>query len=221
MNFADYLSLSKRERRKLFKNAQKGNVDAERRFREVTKSIASEVNKRLRALEKSALDYGGVYNNVIFFTQTEYNTNRFKMPNQLGEDFDDMFIQNEQGFKFLRTNSSTIGGARNAERHRIQALQENGALPEDFSYRQSKEFLRFLGNEEVSATLDEYGRSNQIVAAYYDHYVKYGIDGLSAIKTALGEYLAFKNEDSRYTFDYAMERVGIKIEDYISRKPTS
>lgn len=82
--------------------------------------------------------------------------------------------------------------------------------------RDQKEFLKFLGNEEISAAVDEYGDSEIIVEMLYDAYKKGGSNALKVMRGALTEFLG-----RRITFDDAMQRVGIKVEDYFRGRPTS
>lgn len=216
MAYQDYLKMTSRQRRKLALNAKRGNIEAQKQLTQYTREIKAEVNKRLRELEKSNLDYGKAYNNLLFFTQTEYGSNRFQSVSKLDNDWYAMSLQNDIGYKFLNTMTSTKEGARTAERHRMDRLKELEIIPEDIAPRREKEFLRFLGNEEISAAIDEYGTSDVIVEMFYDAYKVQGTQALNILKTSMNEWLA-----NRISFDDAMLRTGIKIEDYISRKPTS
>ena len=162
------------------------------------------------------MDYGSSYNNIQFFLNTEYNSNRMQTPKTLGYDPYEMMLQNEQGLKFLKSKVSTVKGARAAEKFRITRLQEMEVIPENFGYRKNKEFLRFLGTEEVSAAIDQYGTSDIVVKMLWDAYQKDTSNSISILRKAFAEYLA-----GRITFDTAMERSGIKVEDYYSGRPTS
>ena len=215
-SWQNYLELSTRQRRKLAIKAHRGDRGAQQALLSYTRSIKTEVNKRLLALEKSNLDYGKAYNNVQFFTQTQYRTRRFKSPSALDMDWYDMALQNDIGYKFLNTMTSTREGARLAEKHRMDRLKELDIVPTNIKRRQEKEFLRFLGDESISASIDEYGTSDVPVQMYYDVYKRDGTQGLNALKYAVTEHLAGK-----IGFDEAMERVGIKIEDYKTKKPST
>lgn len=216
MAWREYLQMSSRQRRKLALQANRGDSGAQKALLSYTRAIKTEVNARLLKLEKAHLDYGKAYNNVLFFTQTEYGKNRFQSPTALDMDWVAMTLQNDIGYKFLNTMSSTTTGARQAEQHRLEALRKLGKLPEKMKRHQEKEFLRFLGQEEISAALDEYGTSEVLVEAFYKKYKEDGSNGLTKISHAVTEFLA-----NRISFDEAMERVGIKLEDYYSGKPTS
>ena len=219
MTWEEYLRLNKRQRGDIARKAARGNEGAMRTLISLTRSIATETNDRLRRLERAKLNYGSSYNNVIFFTNTEYDTNRLQMPSALNKDPYAMLLQNEIAYRFLSAKMSTVSGARNAERFRYARLQELNVIPKDTSYRKSQEFLRFLGNEEISAAVDEFGSSDIVIQAMYDRYQQVGINGptgIGILRQAFTEFL-----DHRITFDEAMERAGIKIEDYKNRKPTS
>lgn len=215
-SWQNYLELSTRQRRKLAFKAHRGDKGAQQALLSYTRSIKTEVNKRLLALERSNLDYGKTYNNVQYFTQTQYGTKRFASPTALKNDWYDMALQNDQGYKFLKTMTSTREGARLAEKHRMDRLKELEIIPKDMARRKEKEFLRFLGNEEVSAAIDEYGTSDTPVQMFYDVYKEKGGEGLNALRYALTEHMA-----KRITFDEAMQRVGIKIEDYKTGQRTT
>ena len=215
-SWQNYLELSTRQRRKLAFKAHRGDKGAQNALLSYTRSIKTEVNTRLRALEKSNLDYGKVYNQVQYFTQTQYGTNRFASPSALNKDWYDMALQNDIGYKFLNTMTSTREGARLAEKHRLDRLKELDIVPSNIGRRREKEFLRFLGNEEVSASIDEYGTSSEPVQMFYDVYDRDGTEGLKALSYSLTEHMA-----GRISFDEAMERVGIKVEDYRSGRRTT
>lgn len=216
MAWEELRDMTKRQRRNLTRKAARGDSESLRSLLTFTKEVKKEVNQRLLKLEKANMDYGSSYNNLMFFLNTEFNSNRMQTPKQLKYDAYDMMLQNEQGLKFLRSNVSTVAGARAAEKYRISRLQEMEVLPSDFNYRKSKDFLRFLGSEEVSAAIDQYGTSDIVVNMLWDAYKKDESGSTRIMKTALAEYLA-----GWITFDEAMERGGIKVEDYYSRRPTS
>lgn len=216
MSWQDYLNMSTKQRRNLTRKANRGDREAMASLKQYTREIKNEVNSRLAKLEKSNIAYGKVYNNVQFFTQTQYGSNRFKSPTALNYDALEMALQNDIGVKFLKSKSSTVSGVRSIESNRLNTLQENGILPDKISKKRQREFLQFLGNEEISASIDEYGNSEVIVEMFYDAYSKGGSRALTTIKTAMSEFLS-----NRITFDDAMGRVGIKIEDYMGRRPTS
>lgn len=216
MAWEELRDMTKRQRRDLTRKAAKGDLLAYKQVLNFTNQIKTEVNSRLRKLERSKMDYGAPYNNLMFYLNTQQNSNRLQTPKKLGYDVYEMMLQNEQGLKFLRSSLSTVSGARLSEKMRIQKLQEYEVIPENFSYRQNKEFLRFLGSEEMSATIDQYGRSDVVVKMAWDAFKKNTGTGLAVLKRALTEYLA-----GQITFDEAMLRSGIKVEDYYSGRPTS
>lgn len=216
MAWQDYLKMSARQRRSLALKAHRGDKGAQSALLEYTRDIKKEVNKRLADLEKSNLAYGKAYNNVTYFTETQYGTHRFKSPTSLGYDWYDMSLQNDIGYKFLNNMTSTREGARQAEQHRVARLKELEVLPNNLAKRKEKEFLKFLGNEAISAAMDEYGTSTEVVEMMYDAYQQNGTKALTVMRGAMTEFLA-----GRTDFDTAMGRVGIKVEDYYRKRPTS
>lgn len=218
MAWNDYTEMSKRQRNNLFKRALSGNDRALRQYLQYTREIKKETNSRLAKLERANLDYGATYNNLMYLLQSEFDSNRLKSPTALGFDLFEMELQNKAAVKFLNNKKSLVRNVRESEKYRIEALQELGVIDEKFSMRNNREFLRFLGNEVVSATIDEYGISDPVVEMIYDAYIKNNKNSnvFIIMEKALTEFLA-----DEITFDRAMERVGIKVEDYYSRKPTS
>jgi len=213
MDFEDYLGSTKRQRRALARRASKGDKNAMNDLRTITTRLKVMVNKRLRALQHSGLDYGRNYNDLLYYTQTQYKKNRLLSANELDNDVDTMLLQNEVALKFLKSGWSTVEKAKSAEQYRIDRLKEITALPENFTRRRNVKFLRWLGNEESSAAMDRYGRSEVFVDMAYDVYKEKGEAGLRTLSVLVTEYLADKK-----TFDEAMKGVGIKIEDYLSKK---
>lgn len=216
MSWVDYLHMSTKQRRKLARDAARGNKEAFASLSQYTRDIKKEANKRLAQLERANVAYGSTYNNLNFFLETQYDSNRLQSPAKLEYDPWAMSLQNEIAAKFLEKKSSTLEGMRSIERYRLEGLKDVGALPKNLSHRKGKEFLRFLGNEEISAAVDEYGASEVVVEMMYDAYMEGGTNALNVLKTAMTEWLA-----NRITFDDAMERVGIKVEDYHREFPTS
>lgn len=239
--YEEYIKLSKRRRLRLKERAEKGDVAAQQRLLAYTRALAEETNRRLEELENADMAYGKHYNNLFNFTAIEYESTRVAVPtegkhNTWGIDIDDwgqMEKQNEIVRKFLNTQESTVEGAKRAENFRLDKLEEYEILTSEvnFDRRKEKEFLRFLGSEEVTAAIDEFGTSQPIVDAIWDIYSvnnKYGyrwkkkrnLNALKTLQIALAEFLDASSVN-RITFDQAFERVGIKIEDYYRKRPTS
>lgn len=210
MEINSFLRKTKRQRRALARRASRDKKFYEE-YRKLTFDLKVEVNKRLRQLKKSNLDYGVAYNNIMFFTDTMYGTSRLLSPNELGNNIEDMMEQNEHAMKFLKSGWSDVGKAREQEQHRIERLQELNKLPSSFKRRGSVEFLRWLGSEEVTAAIDVFGRSDIIVDLGYDIFKNEGREGLSTLSMAIAEFL----DNKKIGFDEAMRRRGINIEKYI------
>lgn len=219
MSWEDYANMTKRQRTSLTRKAARGDKVALDLVRSYTNEMKVLVNRRLRDLKRHGMDYGPAFNHLMSFTATEYKSTRLMSFNELKGDVYDAQLQNDHAFRFLQAEYTTVEGARKAERYRIGKLQELMALPENFSYRRSKRFLRFLGSEEVSASIDQYGTSDVMVKMMWDAYNNNGTKKkqfASIMGKALAEYL-----DDKITFDEAFERVGIKIEDYYTGRPSS
>lgn len=216
--WTDYLELGTKKQNKLARDAERGNIEAIRQLKQYTNEIKTEVNKRLRSLEQSGYDNSKQYNDLVYFTQTEYNSNRFQSPKSLEYDAYSMKLQNNIGIQFLKSNRSTVKGSKESDNYRLKRLQEMEVIPKNIGKRKATAFLKFLNNEEFTTSIDEYGKSDVVVDMVYDVYEKDGLNGLNILKRALAEHFA---NPKKVTFDEAMERVGIKVEDYIIGKPTS
>lgn len=235
-----FLNLTNVQRTMLYRRANRGNKQAQAQLIAFTRQLAKETNKRMLQLEKKDFAYYHAYNNIYHYTFTMYDgKKRLKLPNyfhnkKTGEwDWSAIKLQNEQATKFLKSNYSKAEYVNDMEQYRIDKLIELGSLPEEI--RQSKNgtlpqeiyenrgqdfyknFLRFLGSEEMRTAINEYGTSDILVEMIWVAYSEKNYS-LQMIASALDDYLDKSND---VTFDEAMERIGIKIEDYRRRKPTS
>lgn len=215
MNVDEYLNANKRKRRALARRAIRGNKEAQKELSKLTNALKAEVNKRMRQLTKSNLNYGKQYNYLLQWIDN-LNTNRLASARELGYDYDDMLTQNEIAYKFLKSGWSSVQKARETESYRIETLKRKEILPENFSRRKSVEFLRWLGDESSTEAMDQYGTSDIFVEMAFDVYQEKGKAGLVALSRNLTEFL-----DHQITFDEAMERVGIKVEDYYNKAKRS
>ena len=213
MAWNDYAKMTRNQRRALVENALKGDSQSVKEFVQYTRDIKTESNKRLRELERSNLDYGPAYNTMMYFLQIQYNGNRLLSPTALNNELWDMFTQNEQALRFLKNKASDRTYARNVENHRIKTLKEHEILPENFTRRKNIEFLRFLGNEEVSATIEQYGSSDTIVDELYKAYEELGNDAFRIAGRALAEFL-----DGRIKFNDAMKDIKKNVEDHFKKR---
>lgn len=215
MAWQDLVLMKRKKRRELAERAALGNKPALKRFLQLSSQVKVETNKRLRNLEKSNLDYGSTYNNLMYYLQSELNSNRLQSNTAMKNDVWDIYLQNEQAIKFLKKRNSLVVPARNRENARIKALKNKNILPPDFKRKDAQDFLKFLGNEEVTASIDEYGRSDVIVDMIWDSYsnAENKDNWFKIMDRALAEYI-----DGRITIDDAMLRGGIKLEDYMSKK---
>lgn len=200
-------------RRRLYNKAVNGDLDAQRQVLRLTREIKSIGNERLRNLERGNVAYGTVYNRIMHFLNTQFDSNRFQSATALDYDMEELTLQLEHGIKFIGNTLSIAKNVRAQERHRIERLKELEVLPESFTYRRGKEFLTFLGNEEVTQTIDEYGTSEIIVEMIWGAYQKGGVKSLRILQRGLAEYL-----DNKITFNEAFEKVGLKVEDYYRKR---
>lgn len=208
MEISKFLQKSKRQRRALARRASR-DKNFYKEYRKLTFDLKVEVNKRMRQLKKSNLDYGREFNKLRSYL-TEIESNKLLSPNEMGNELNWMMEQNEVAMQFLKSGWSNVAKARESEQFRLNALKELDVLPTSFTRRKEVEFLRWLGNEEVTAVIDAYGRSDIIVDMAYDIYKDSGRSGLEALSLAMTEFLS----NRRLGFDEAMERRGINIEKY-------
>ena len=104
-------------RRRLYNKAINGDLDAQRQVLEMTRDLKSIGNKRLRSLERGNMAYGPVYNRVMNFLDTQFNTNRFQSATSLKNDMDDLVLQLEHGLKFINNTLSVKENFKKQEQH--------------------------------------------------------------------------------------------------------
>lgn len=234
-----YSSMSRKEITKLTREAVRGNRYARSKMLQFSWAISTETNKRIDALQKVDKAYGGRYNRLMYFLEIEHenldlsqsiNPNKARTPVQLKLDYYAMRLQNDQAIHWLSTDVSTVEGQISREKHRLAKLHELEIIPSDMDYQESEEFLRWLGSEEGTGAIDEFGTSDQAVLAFWHRYEQEGKAALDLISKSYAEYKANKQSIAEgtgaipnypRTFDEAMERAGIKIEDYLTGKGTT
>lgn len=201
------------------KKAMSGDVEAKQRFFKYSESIRRTANERLKGLEKAGLDYGPAYNHFMAYLQSEYKTNRIPTFKQLGSNIEEQMWANNYAVKFLRSPESTVKGREMANQYRIEKLTDYGILPKTDNnstgnnWREYKDFLKFLGNEEIHSAVWEYGESDvERVDIFWNYWSEHETDRDDAVRM-LKESLAY-HLDGQISFNEAMRRVGYKIEDY-------
>lgn len=152
------------------KLATKGDREAQRLLFSINNEVAREVNKRLIGLEKTGYDYGIGWATAVNYTQVMYESNRFAYSKNMDDDYYQMSQQTQIGIKFLGSESSTVEGQKAIAERRIRKFREKGILDETVSDRRAKNFLKFLGNEEVSETIESYGHSETVIEMLWDAY---------------------------------------------------
>lgn len=208
MTIQQYLNLTTKQKRSLAKKAER-NASVREEYLTLADNIITTVNKNIADLTNQGFDYGNVYNRILNYTASEYDSFFLKRPNQLDNDLFEINRELEQATVFLNSNWRDVSHAKEVETYRINRLIEMEVLPENFDYNKSKEFLRWLGNEEFSAAVDNGAKSELIVEIAWDMYKKKGSKGLDIVKRGLQEF------NSKFIgFDKAMSRVGVNIENY-------
>lgn len=199
--------MTPQEIRKLVKKASKGNREAQASLVSQNDFLAMKVNRQLKRLEKHNFDYYA-YNDIVAFTQTEYDTNRLLNSEKLEYDWHNIGRQMEISEKFLRRESSTVEGQRAILNRRIDTFKRMDIFPENISNAKAKNFLRFLANEEVAQISEVYGNSETVIEMLYGAYNK----TKNTKRKMLAEFQKYLSGEQ--TFDIAMERLGVNIEDY-------
>lgn len=224
VKISEWDAMSRREITQLTRKAARGDRQARSKLLRYSWAISTEANKRFDALEKADKAYGGGYNRAQFYLQIQYDdilrgrADRARTPVELRLDWYGMREQNDQLVHWLTKSISTVEGQIAREKHMLNSLKELNIISDNVSYEDSEEFLRWLGNEEIQTAIDEYGTSDEIVEAFHDMYQQKGKRGLDILSRAFVEYYATRNNNNpTVTFNEAMERVGIKIEDYKGR----
>lgn len=199
--------MTPQEIRNLVKKAMKGNGEAQASLVSQNDFLTMKVNRQLGRLERHHFDYYA-YDDIVAFTQTEYDTNRLLNSEKLEYDWYNIGRQMEFAEKFLKRESSTVEGQRAILERRIETFKEKEILPKDISRQRAKNFLKFLANEEVAQISENYGNSETVIEMMYGAYNKKK-NTKHKMLSEFQKYLAGEE-----TFDIAMERLGINIEDY-------
>lgn len=201
------------------KLATKGDREAQQLLFSINNEIAREVNKRLIGLEKTGYDYGIGWATAVNYTQVMYESNRFAYSKNMDNDYYQMSQQSQIGIKFLGSESSTVEGQKAIAERRIRKFREKGILDETVSDRRAKNFLKFLGNEEVSETIESYGHSETVIEMLWDAYQIKDNTKKKMLK-ALGEYLTVDEKTGRHLKDFkqTMEELQIDISRYSADK---
>lgn len=201
------------------KLATKGDREAQQLLFSINNEVAREVNKRLIGLEKTGYDYGIGWATAVNYTQVMYESNRFAYSKNMDDDYYQMSQQTQIGIKFLGSESSTVEGQKAIAERRIRKFRENGILDETVSDRRAKNFLKFLGNEEVSETIESYGHSETVIEMLWDAYQIKDNTKKKMLK-ALEEYLTVDEKTGRHLKDFkqTMEELKIDISKYSADK---
>lgn len=210
--YYNYLNFSIEKRRNMLRISRTNN-EVKKELLSYSRMLVNEVNKRLRKAKKRGLDYSPSYKRLKNFLQISNKTDRALKPVALNYDLSKIWNQSEHLIKFLSSKDSSIAYAEKQRAFRISRLKEVGVLPKKFNSREDEEFLQFLGNEILTAVIDEYGISPPIVDMAYEAYMKSGTDGLRILEIAFLEFLA-----GEIGFDEAMSRAGVKVEDYFGKR---
>ena len=193
-------------------HAVRGDRASQEALFKATNDVAREVNKRLRALERRGYNYGA-YFTATHFTETMYDTNRFKMPADMDDDWYLMATQTQIGLKFIEKRSSTVEGQREIENERYNSFIEKEIIPEGYSGRKFKNFLRFLGEEETTAMTKSWTDSDRVVEMIFDAYNKVRTTR-KGMRNLFQKFLEGKGG----TFDETMKKLGIDVNDYRKTK---
>lgn len=201
------------------KLATKGDREAQQLLFSINNEVAREVNKRLIGLEKTGYDYGIGWATAVNYTQVMYESNRFAYSKNMDDDYYQMSQQTQIGIKFLGSESSTVEGQKAIAERRIRKFREKGILDETVSDRRAKNFLKFLGNEEVSETIESYGNSESVIEMFWDAYQLKDNTKKKMLK-ALREYLTVDEKTGRHLKDFkqTMEELQIDISKYSADK---
>lgn len=203
------LTRKMREARKLFRRAQAGDVAAVNQMMAANDQLVKIVNSRLRQLERKGFDYGGAYNNLIHYTQTEYDGKRLVKSAKLENDIYAVYDQILQANKFLSMKSGSVEGQEEILNNKISVLKNMGIFSKDYAFSTMKRFVKFLGNEETREIVEEYGNSLINLAMIKDAFFSRR-NTTAALKRAFAEYLAQTNGSAK-TFDELMARLGVDV----------
>lgn len=203
------LSQRMREYRNLYRKANNGDVAAANSLYAANDRLATETNRILRELERKGFDYGAAYNNLTFYTQTQYDGKRLQKSKALEHDLYNVYRQIEEITKFQSYKASTVAGQQDILKNKIEAFESTGILPKNFSARSKKQFIRFLANEETREIVETYGDSEKSIRMLRDAYFSRK-NTIAAMKREIAQFLA-NDKNGAKTFDELMGRLNVDV----------
>lgn len=214
--YLSWLTMTQREREELYVKAF-DDTESRSLFNKMYTSIRMETNKRLKELERKHYDYGKAYDNLVRYLQIEQDHNRVPFQSEIKYNIDDMMTIMTQSRKFLKSKRSKWEFREAETTRRIQHFdshEEYGKMWKGWSKKRKREFLRWLGSEQASFSMDEYGTSDSTIIILADAFneSKKTTNGLKTLNKALDEF-----NGGMITFNDAMKQVGVNIAKDLKR----
>ena len=196
--------------RKTIHAALKGNTRAKYALRLRGDEFANIVNTNMEQLEKEGYNYGNAYMLYEQFTDNIMSLGKFSTTKELQKDWVAIGEQLMVASKIMSYKDSTVAGQRAIEVKRISTLRKMGVFPKNYSIKNARKFLSFLGREETKEILGEYGNSQEILPKLYKAYTnrKNTVEKLSK---AFNEYLSQRGKKNGYDFYDMMEKLGVTL----------
>lgn len=182
-------------------NASQGSLESYQKLQKENARLAKIANSRMRALEKSGLDFNA-YNRAKTYLD-EIGLKRFSsvLPGQ--GNYKAMVKQLEELVTFVNSKTSTVAGAKTALNAKLDKLQE--ATGHTYTEDQRLRLGKLLGNDSISSLLREVkGDSQDVIEVLeevsMDDYNKDEI--VSIIDRHLAGYNPFEDSPFFANFDY-------------------
>lgn len=214
--YLSWLTMTQREREELYVKAF-DDTESRSLFNKMYTSIRMETNKRLRDLERTHYDYGKAYDYFVRYLQIEQDTNKVPYLSNIKYNIDDMMTIMNESRKFLKSKRSKWE-FRDAETTRriahFDSHPEYSEMWKDWSRKKKREFLKWLGTEQASFSMDEYGTSDSTIVIFAEAFneSKKTTNGMKILNQALDEF-----NGGQITFNDAMKEVGVNIANDLKR----
>lgn len=209
--YLSWITMTQRERENLYVDAF-NDKRSRSLFNKMSTSLRIEANKRLRELETHGYDYGKAYNNLVRYLEIEQDMKRVPFLSEVKYDLDELMTINEQVRKFLKSKYSKLEYREKRLRERIEHFDSDEHYKEmwkDWSFKKKKDFLKWLGTEQASFAMDEYGTSDETIIILADAFQEASkkTNGIKVLNQAMDEF-----NSGDISFNEAMNMVGVSIE---------
>lgn len=192
--------------------ARKGGVEEQNFLVNAFLDYRDSVNKDIRGLRREDYTYSRGYKFINQFIMNEFeDTSVIPTLNEFNEDWESIARTVAHMVKFKESKEHSVEQMEDIERRRMDTLRSKGFIPDDFSDRRLKNFMRFLGREESREIIDLFGNSDTMIDFIFEAYNKRS-NSRSKMAKAFAEFLDEYEKDPYHNVDInnMFKKLGIK-----------